>query len=311
MAVLDADAKRRNEAFGRFGCRGYIDFTQFLQDDKVEVVVLALPTKLHASCSIQALKAGKHVVCEKPMATGLQDADAMIACARRSRRVLAPFQNRRYDPDFMFVRKVIGSGVLGRIVLIRIAYHVFGRRWDWQTLKRFGGGTLYNTVPHPLDQALRLFGDTKPRVFCQRDRTLTLGDADDHVKIILSGRNAPTVEIEVTAACAYRQAKWLVMGTRGGLIGTGNRLRKKYFAPSALPKRKVDIRPTPDRSYNREAIPWIESTWRAPRESRTSEALFYIDLYKTIRHRKPLTVTPDSVRRQIWVLEQCRKQAPI
>jgi predicted dehydrogenase len=69
-------------------------------------------------------------------------------------RVLAPFQNRRYEPHFNKVKEIVASGKLGQIVQIRMAWHSFGRRWDWQTLREFGGGQLANNGPHLLDQAL-------------------------------------------------------------------------------------------------------------------------------------------------------------
>lgn len=310
-AVFDKDPARLKEAQDRFGCNTYSIYKGLLKNKDVELVIVAMPNHLHARYSIDALNVGKDVVCEKPMATILKDADRMIACARRKKRVLAIFQNKRYDPDFLTVRRVIESGVLGRIVHIRIVYHGFGRRWDWQTLKKFGGGTLNNTGLHPLDQALVLFGKGQPKIFCVRDRTLTLGDADDHVKVILYGKNAPTIEVEITSACAYPQETWLVMGTQGSLSGTFSSLRWKYFNPKRLPKRTVDERPTSDRSYNSETIPFTEKTWDAQKDKSPGEKGFYLDLYQTLRNEKPLTITPESARRQMWVLEQCRKMAPV
>ncbi|MCM8769972.1 MAG: Gfo/Idh/MocA family oxidoreductase, partial [Candidatus Omnitrophica bacterium] len=180
-AVCDPEKSRLSEAESNFGCRCYGSFEQMLKEKEMELVVIATPSYLHSKNSIQALKAGFHVVCEKPMALSVRDAEAMIATARSSRKKLAVFHNRRYAPDFLKVKEVITSGKLGRILLIRMAWHNFSRRWDWQTLRKFGGGTLNNTGPHAIDQALQLFGGKKPELFCVMDRVLTLGDADDHV----------------------------------------------------------------------------------------------------------------------------------
>jgi predicted dehydrogenase len=310
-AVFDRNAARRREAVQRLGCRDCASYASLLADPRVELVVVAMPSHLHAAYSIAAMKAGRHVVCEKPMATSLRDADRMIACARSARRVLAVFQNRRYDRDFAEVRRVIRSGALGRIVHARITQHGFGRRWDWQTLKKYGGGTLNNAGPHLLDHALELFGPATPRVFCVRDRVLTLGDADDHVKVVLAAAGAPTVEVEITSACAYPQEHWLVMGSRGTLAGSPTELRWKYFDPKRLSKRVLDEQPTPDRSYNTDSIQFTEKTWRRGDSRDPGRAGFYGDLYDTLRRRKPLVVTPESVRRQMWVLDQCRRQAPV
>ena len=308
-AVFDTLAERREEARERFGCRICGDYPSLLRDDDVELVVVALPTHLHGSATAEALEAGKSVVCEKPMAVSVAEADAMIASANRAAGVLTIFHNRRFDDDFIQLGKVIASGKLGRIVQIRIADHGFGRRWDWQTLKQFGGGSLNNAVSHRIDQALVLMDHADPEVFCVRDRTLTLGDADDHVKVVLTAPGKPTVDIEATAACPMAQEKWLVMGTRGGLSGGDAGLRWKYFEPSELPPRELDVRPTPDRSYNRDALRLHEEYWS--RRAEEPHLRFYTELFEALRCKGEIPVAPESVRRQIRVLDECRRQAPV
>ena len=310
VAVADSNPARQREAADRFGCRPYPDFDPLVKDEKVELLVVATPTPLHAGQAVAALRAGKNVVCEKPLATCVADADRMIAAAKKADRMLTVFQSQRYAPDFLKVREVIASGKLGRIVLIRIAIHGFGRRWDWQTLKEFGGGSLNNTGSHFLDQALLLFGEPEPEIFCQLERTLAAGDAEDHCKVILHAPDAPTIDLEITSACAYPQDLWLVMGTRGGLTGSGGRLQWKYVDFDKLPARPVDRNPTPDRSYNAEQLPWKETTWERPADTPAKKGIpFYKDLYETLRQGAPLAITPESVRRQIAALEKCHQLA--
>lgn len=311
VAICDPNQSRQKEAIDRFRCRAYRELNKLLKDPQVELVIVATPSYLHAIHSVQALKAGKDVVCEKPMALKLSDADRMIEVAKKTGHILTIFQNRRYSPDFVKVREVITSGKLGRIVMIRMVEHGFSRRWDWQTLKEFGGGTLNNNGPHFIDQALQLFGEAEPKIFCHLERTLTCGDAEDHMKIILQGRGAPMIDLEITSACAYPQESWLIMGTQGGLTGSSNRLRWKYFDPHDLPLRTVEREPVPDRSYNAEDIPWKEETWDLSRDSGPGQTGFYLDLYNILRKGVPLTITPESVRRQIAVIEECHKQCPL
>ena len=310
-AVFDKDSRRCSEAEDRFGCRSYKSYPAMLRDKDVEIVVVATPSHFHTTHTIRALEAEKHVVCEKPMATCLKDADSMIASAKKNKRKLFIFQNNRYDPIFLKVKQIIDSGVLGRIVQIRIAYHSFSRRWDWQTLKKNGGGNLNNTGPHPIDQALVLFGEGTPKVFCVRDKALTLGDADDHVKLILYGKNKPVIEVEISSACAYPQDRWLVMGTQGTLTGSPTGVKWKYFNPKSLPKREVDEHPTPDRGYNRENLKMTEKSWDASKTKNPGEYGFYPDVYRSIIDDKPMYISPESVRRQIWVMDECRKLAPV
>lgn len=310
-AVYDPNAARMQEARERFGAAPCATLEQLLARTDVELVVIATPSHLHPEHAIQALHAGRHVICEKPLAGSVAEADAMIAAAERGGRQLFPFQQKRYDKDFIAVKRIIDSGAIGRPTLIRIAYHSFGRRWDWQTLKQFRGGSLANTGPHPIDHALVLFGGGTPTVTCDLRRTLTLGDAEDHVKVTLSGADSPTIEIEIMATSAWPVPRWLVMGTQGGIVGGPDKLDYKYFDPAALPARQLDPKPTPDRSYNSEAYPWVQKTWLASDDPSPGSVQFYHDVFAALRENVPMPITPQQVRAQIHVIEQCKQQSPL
>ncbi len=310
-AVCEKNAERASEAKDKFSCSTYSDFSELIADQDVELVVVATPNHLHSENSIAALRAGKDVVCEKPMAVSLKDADEMIKAASETGRTLSIFQNRRYALDFRKVMEVVSSGKLGRIVMVKMMWQGFARRWDWQTLKQFSGGELKNTCPHAIDQALQFFKGVEPDIFCHMEKTMTLGDAEDHVKIIFSAEGRPMVDLEVVKTCAYPGDNWVVMGTQGTLAGTFSRLRWKYFKPENMPERKVDINPTDGRSYNREEIPWQpEEEWSAGDEE-DPKILFYKDLYKTLRENAPLVIRPEDVRKQISVIQKCEQMSPV
>jgi len=314
VAVSDPDPKRQEEAREKFGCRTYSAVEDLVADSNVELVAVATPSHLHVPHSILALKAGRHVVCEKPFALSVEQADEVIATAKQAGRIIAPFQNRRYDPILLKVREIINSGKLGRLLLFRLTAHNFMRRLDWQTLKRFGGGHLNNWGPHMIDIALQFWPDGKdPRVVCQMERALSAGDAEDHVKVILHGPGAPLLELEFTYACAYPQSAWFVMGTHGGLSSDGKQVSWRWVDPASLSERQASEAPPPDRGYagnTIETLTYQEETWNVPsRQEHHPERLFYEDLYASVRSGAPLVVTPASVRRQIAVLDQCRKVA--
>lgn len=305
VAVADPIEGRRREAMVKFGCRAYSEFERLISDDEVELVVVAAPSHLHSSQAIMALEAGKNVVCEKPMAATINEADEMIRAAEKTGKVLSVFHNSLFAPDYLKVKEVIDSGKLGRIILVKIYNHSFSRRWDWQTLRRFGGGELRNNGVHSIIQGLQIIGSKEPEVFCDLKRALTLGDAEDHVKILLKAPEAPLVDIEVTRACAYPQEKWLVMGTQGGLAGTSSLLRWRYFNPKDLPPRQVEVEPVPDRSYNVDNITWIEEDYAVKAGYQSSGLLFYEELYRTLRCGAPPPVPLDLARRVMWVVEKC------
>jgi predicted dehydrogenase len=314
-AVTDRDPARRAEAVAALQCRAHDDVAGVLADPAIELIVIASPSHLHAEQAIEALRRGKHVVCEKPMALSVADADRMIDAAERAGRMLSVFQNMRYWPDFLKVREVVQSGVLGRIVQVKLTLHRFTRRWDWQTLREFGGGTLFNAGAHLVDLALQLFGEREPAVTADLQRTLTSGDAEDHVKILLRSADglmpaAPTIEVEISDACAYPQDAWHIMGTAGGLRGSSQRLEWKWVDFSALPPRPVDASPAAaERKFNREQLIWQERRWEKPPERKPAYSAFYTDLHRSLTQGLPPAITPQSVRRTLAVLEQCRFSA--
>ena len=101
------------------------------------------------------------------------------------------------------------------------------------------GGNLLNTGPHLLDQALQLFGEGMPEVFCRMDRANTFGDAEDHVKLILSGEGHPLIDLEISSCCAYPCFTYNIYGTRGGLKGNTQSLEWKYYVPEEAPEQKL------------------------------------------------------------------------
>jgi predicted dehydrogenase len=317
VAVTDAIPERLAQSAQELGCRRHDSFESLLADSGVELVIVSTFNHLHAPHAIQALGAGKHVLCEKPFGLTVADVDAMVAAAKTADRIIAPFQQRRYEPDFRQVKAVIDSGVLGEIVHIRLAWHGFGRRWDWQTARVTGGGNLNNNGPHPLDHAMVLFGEGVPEVWARAHGYLCSGDAEDHLKIILYGPGHPTVEIELTSIWAYPQERWAVAGTRGGLHGSERKLEWKWVDFGAMPSRPLDLRPTPDRSYNSEKLDWQTATWEPGGQVQTGGAgapppvnsvnAFYDDLYKALRQGAPLAITPQEVRRRVAVMDSVRR----
>ncbi|MDZ4199786.1 MAG: Gfo/Idh/MocA family oxidoreductase [Kiritimatiellia bacterium] len=314
-AVFDPIAERGQQAKTELGAKVHSSFESLIGDPEIELVVVASPNRFHATQAQAALRAGKHVLCEKPFGLTLADVDTMIRESKRAGKILQPFQQRRFEPDFRKIQEVIASGVLGSVHFVRICWHGFKRRWDWQTSRATGGGTMNNNGPHLIDHALELFGDAEPNVWAEMKHLLASGDAEDHLKVILSGPHRPTVDIELTDGFAYGQDRWLVAGTTGGLRGDAAGLVWKWVDWSSMPPRPLDLNPTPDRSYNSETLVWQTAEWKpeantdagagaAPSPAPVLE--LYAGLYRAIREGQPQVITPQSVRRRVAILEKVR-----
>lgn len=327
VAVADELLERREDAAREFGARTYADWPELIAAGDFDLFVNALPTPYHVPATIAALDAGKHVLCEKPMADRVADFDRMVAAARRNNRILAPFQNNRPQPFFEKMQEIIASGVLGKLVYIRSNWGNFARRWDWQTLQKNMGGGLRNTGPHAIDQALTLFGyDRPPSVFCRMDCNNPFGaDADDHCTITLydPDRKSPQIDLIISGYMAYPQGDmYTVYGTYGGLSGGFSALRWRYFDPANAPQQEM-WGWSVDRQYPHEELPWEEYTWTLEKEQNRNAVGYtlrslqsgpeklYNNLYEAITKGAELLVTLDQVRTQIAVMEECLQQNPL
>ncbi|NLM77592.1 MAG: Gfo/Idh/MocA family oxidoreductase [Ruminococcaceae bacterium] len=320
VAIVDPLPDRRERAAREFKCDTYAHYTEILQRTDIDLVVNATPSYLHGPITIDLLNHGFNVLVEKPMSRSVAEVDAMIAAAEKNKRLLTIFQQSRFAPYFVKVREVIDSGVLGRIVQIGISFSGYARRWDWQCLQSFNGGSLLNTGPHPLDQALQLFGDdVEPQVTCFMDRVNTFGDAEDYVKLLLHGPGKPVIDLEISSANAYPSFTYLVQGTRGSLKGNMQRIDWKYFILEEAPPQQLIRTPLkkPDGTpaYCSEQLTWHEDAWDLPQEQKdlfeTIATTYYKRLYKALTENSPLDITPQQVRRQIAVIEACHRQNPL
>ena len=314
VAVSDQLPERRERAEEEYGCRTYATPARLLQQTDIDLIVNASPSKLHVPLSLKALQAGFHVLCEKPLARSTVEADKVMRAATKTGKVMAVFQNRRYSAEFRQVQKVVKAGVLGRLVMIKVAINGFSRRWDWQTMRKHYGGSLLNTGPHALDQALQLLDSGgMPKVTCTMDRANTFGDAEDHVKILLQARDRPTVDIEISSCSAFPQATLDLYGTRGGLRQDREGLRWRYLK-RRQPKRALTEAPIENVSgipeYCREELQWEERTWRPPQATKSPEVQYYDMLHKTLTAGAPLEITLEQVRQQVAVMEECHRQNP-
>ncbi|MEM1330130.1 MAG: Gfo/Idh/MocA family oxidoreductase [Planctomycetota bacterium] len=313
-AVMDPDAERCAQAHAEFGCAVFDDYDAMLATARgdrqgFDAVVVASPSHLHAAHACSAMAIGLHVVAEKPFATESADAERMLDMAHAGGVVLAPFQNRRFESHYRKVREIIDSGALGEVVLIRMCWHRFTRRWDWQAVREMGGGALYNNGTHLIDQALPLLGDAETEVFIDLRRGLSVGDADEHMKMVLKPDHGPTIDIEYTNAAAFEQDRWYVLGTSGGLVGTQDRLRWKTVDWESMPPRPLDLGPAAGRKYPGEDIDWRHHEWSQPDDDRHPYERFYINLHGAVSRGEALEVTPESAVRYVRLLERCQRAA--
>lgn len=317
--VVDPLPHRRERAQKEYGCQVLESYTELFDKTDIDFVVNATPSHMHYPITMDLMNHGFHVLCEKPFAGTAAEVDDMIATAEKNHVMLAVFQQSRFAPYFMQVKKVIDSGVLGRLIQVSIQFDGYGRRWDWQCCQCFRGGSLYNTGPHPVDQALNILNDYDhmPNVFSKLDRVNTFGDAEDYAKVILTAPEKPLIDVEISSCNAYPSFTYNISGSTGSLKGTMGKIDWKYFKPEETPEQKLIKTPleTADRlpAYCSENLVWYEETWSVEDIGTFTDATdkLYQTVYDHLTAGTPLVVTPQQVRQQIAVMEEVHRQNPL
>ncbi len=187
-----------------------------LGDRAVQLVVVATPNETHFALAKQALEAGKHVVIDKPFAATSAEARELIELAKAKGVVLAPFHNRRWDGDFLTVKRLIEEGALGRVVTFESHFDRFrpvAKAGSWKEASGPANGLLMDLGPHLVDQAMGLFGPPKTILASVRkDRDET--EIEDAFDIELEYERM-RVYCRSTMLAAIASPRFLVHGTRG------------------------------------------------------------------------------------------------
>ncbi|WP_088043637.1 oxidoreductase [Bacillus sp. EAC] len=194
---------------------------EVLEDETIDLVVISTPSGLHYEMAKQSLLAGKHVVLEKPMVVETWEAEELIKIAEEKKLLLSVYHNRRWDNDFLTVKKLVNDGVLGDINTYQVHFDRFRPevRDRWREKQGRGSGMLYDLGSHLIDQALHLFGWPQfilADVFAQRENAET----DDYFHVIL-GYEKLRVILHSGSIIPSNGPRFQVHGRNGSFIKYG------------------------------------------------------------------------------------------
>ncbi len=160
---------------------------EVLADEAVELVIVNTPNYTHYEYCRKALEAGKHVVVEKPFVVTVAEGEELLQLAKQRGKTLSVYHNRRFDSDFLIVRKVLEEGLLGDVVEAEFHFDRFKEEISPKVHKETPGpgtGALYDLGSHLIDQALQLFG--KPdQVFADIRIVRPVSQVDDYFEVLL------------------------------------------------------------------------------------------------------------------------------
>ena len=190
-------------------------------DPEVDIAIVATPPSTHTPLALQLLRAGKHVVCEKPLCFTLAEADELIDTALSGGLVLTVNQNRRWDPDFLTVRATIDQGLLGEVFNVETFVGSFEHPCrEWHSESTISGGAEFDWGAHYIDWILQIMGDAPAMVYANGHKRVWHDVSNlDQVRVRLiwqDGREAEFIHSDVSAV---RRPKFYIQGTQGTLTG--------------------------------------------------------------------------------------------
>lgn len=190
-------SEKRVQAAKDNGIHVYASLSELLTDSSVDIVLCATPNDVHKEIVIASLRAGKHVVCEKPVALSVEDFDDMVSAARENGVYFTVHQNRRWDVDYLAIKSLIASGEIGDTINIESRIH--GSRGipsDWRCHKEYGGGMILDWGVHLIDQMLLLIPEKVTGIYCEITN-VTTDEVDDGFKLSLTFESGKRAYIEV------------------------------------------------------------------------------------------------------------------
>lgn len=297
--------EERQEYAKEKNIRVYGSFEELLSDGEVELCLIATPNDLHKPLAIAAMKAGKHVVSEKPVTLSSEDLKEMIAASEETGKLFTVHQNRRWDEDFLTMKKIYDDNLLGEV--FRIESRVHGSRGipgDWRQLKEQGGGMVLDWGVHLLDQILLMLKGVKLNKVYATITHVTNQLVDDGFTTSLLFENGVEVIIEVGTSNFVNLPRWYMLGANGTAIIEDWSLKGEIV--SAKGQNEKDVVPV-------KTAAGLTKTMAPRREDTIAKAElpvvksdirdFYRNVIKTIRGEEEIKVKLPEVARVMRLME--------
>lgn len=306
-AVVTADATRAAQARAEHpGVLVLPDAEALWASALADVVVVATPNRTHVALARAALEAGLHVVVDKPLAPTAAAARALIGEAERCGRVLTVFQNRRWDGDFLTVRRLIAEGALGRVLRFESRFE----RWrpepkpGWRQAggPEDAGGLLYDLGAHLIDQALLLFGPPTD-VYAELERRRTGGRVDDDSFVAIRHAGGVLSHLWMSELAAQPGPRFRVLGSAAAFT--------KYGLDPQEERLRAGERPGPEWGAEPEERWGLLGHTNAGRHVPTERGAwvtFYEQLLAAVRAGAPVPVDPHDTVAVLDVIEAAQNE---
>lgn len=311
-AIAEPLQDRLSEGIAEFSVRGYSDYLELLNTEKINLIVIASPTIFHSEQAINAMLRGVDVLMEKPIASSLKDTEKMIRVMNETGQKIMTYQPHRVSSETQAVKYILDKGILGTTYMIKRNVAWYDIRNDWQACKKNGGGMLNNYGSHYIDQLLYIVSSKTKRITTHLKKMVSLGDADDVVKILMETENGVLLDLDINMACAQHLPEWVLMGQHGTAVMKRADDNSAYFDIKYYIKEESgdDLHinselAAPDRIYgNNCTIPWKNETIHV---SDFKKQNYYDKCYEYFALNKPSFVPVTQTRELMRIIDHGHK----
>jgi predicted dehydrogenase len=309
-AVVTSDEERRSHAQ-----RDHPDAELMRSADEVwasandlDLVAIAAPNRAHVPLALAALNAGLHVVVDKPLAATAAEGRRVVERAREQDLMLTVFQNRRWDGDFLTLRKLLAARELGRVHRFESRFERWrpevGAGWREQPAPEDAGGVLFDLGSHLVDQALVLFGPAR-NVYAELARRRPGTAVDDDAFVALRHESGVVSHLWTSLLAASAGPRFRVLGDRGAFVKRGLDVQEDALRAGRRPD-EPGFGDEPAERWG--VLATGEGQRRVPTE-RGWYGAFYEGVARSIAEGAPPPVDPDDAVRALEVLEAARASA--
>jgi len=304
-AVTERTRKAAEERYP--GIRSYDSVSELINDPEIELVIVNTPNNTHFEYAKEALQAGKHVLVEKPFAVSSKQAKELFELARTAGRKVMVYHNRRWDSDYLSLKKVLESGKLGNLIEAHFRFDRYRREIGPKVFKETdipGSGVAYDLGSHMLDQAISLFGQPLKSVKVTgafRENS----QVDDYVSIHLMYPNRLNVFLTASLLVADPLPAYVMHGTLGSYIKDRTDLQETQLLTEMSPLNQgFGIEPKEKQGI----LTIVDGTGEKVSASFGVGKGNYLGLfdavYAHIRENKPYPVKEEEIVWQMEILEQ-------
>ncbi len=279
--VCDLDKKRLEVAKTDFpGIKTYKSVARMLNSGKIDLAIVITPHNTHAKLVLQCIKAKVHVVCEKPLAITGKEVSEMLKAAKQHKVMFSTFHNRRWDGDFVALRKIVREGLIGNIFRIECGFSGYHEQptW-WRADKKISGGAIYDWGAHFTDWMLNLVDSKIDTVtgFQVKNPRWTRYTNEDHSEYTLTFKDGCLATLTMSNLSMETKPRWRILGDNGSIVHAGDHFLVKAIVKGRRMETKVEFE---------------RDDWDA----------YYKNIADHLLRGKPLVITPESAARVIGVL---------